>query len=88
MLEDYRAGASVDLEHDRADAAAGRRIEAPLLVLWGGRGVVGTGPDDVLAVWRSRASSTVDGQPVDAGHFLVEEQPEQTLAALRPFLLS
>ena len=85
MLEDYRAGASVDLEHDAADAAAGRRITCPLLVLWGSRGVVGTGPDDVLAVWRGCADD-VRGEAVDAGHFLVDERPAETLAALRAFL--
>jgi haloacetate dehalogenase len=85
MLEDYRAGASVDLEHDEADAAAGRRVRAPLLVLWGAHSVVGTGPDDPLAVWRERADD-VRGQAVDAGHFLVEERPAETLALLRAFL--
>ena len=85
MLEDYRAGASVDLEHDEADAAAGHRVTCPLLVLWGSKGVVGTGPDDVLAVWRERADD-VTGQAVDAGHFLVDERPAETVAALRAFL--
>jgi haloacetate dehalogenase len=85
MLEDYRAAATVDLEHDRADAAAGHLVDAPLLVLWGARSIVGTGPDDIPAVWRQRARD-VRGQAVDAGHFLVEEQPEQVLAALQPFL--
>ncbi|KQS73899.1 alpha/beta hydrolase [Modestobacter sp. Leaf380] len=85
MLEDYRAGASIDLEHDEADAAAGRRVSCPLLVLWGSAGVVGTGPDDVLAVWRERADD-VTGQPVEAGHFLVDERPAETVAALRAFL--
>jgi haloacetate dehalogenase len=85
MLEDYRAGASVDYELDATDAAAGHRVEAPLLVLWGARSVVGTGPDDPLAVWRSRARE-VSGFSVDAGHFLVEERPAETLAALRTFL--
>jgi haloacetate dehalogenase len=85
MLEDYRAGASVDYDLDTADAAAGRRIAAPLLVLWGSRSVVGRGPDDPLAVWRSRARE-VSGQAVDAGHFLAEERPAETAAALAEFL--
>jgi haloacetate dehalogenase len=51
MLEDYRAAASLDLDHDRADAAAGHLMDAPLLVLWGSRGTIGTGPDDVLEIW-------------------------------------
>jgi haloacetate dehalogenase len=85
MLEDYRAGAGVDLEHDEADAAAGRRVRVPLLVLWGARSVVGTGPHDPLEVWRERADD-VRGGPVDAGHFLVEERPAETLALLSDFL--
>ncbi|MGE3289071.1 MAG: alpha/beta fold hydrolase [Pseudonocardia sp.] len=82
MMEDYRAGASIDLEHDRADA--GRRVEMPLLVLWGARGVVGRS-GDVLAVWRERGTD-VRGEVVDAGHFLVEERPAETLVALQGFL--
>ncbi len=85
MLEDYRAAASIDLAHDAADAAAGRRVGCPLLVLWGSRSVVGTGGDDVLAVWRERADD-VRGEPVDAGHFVVDERPSETVELLRGFL--
>jgi haloacetate dehalogenase len=56
-----------------------------MLVLWGARSVVGRGPDDPLAVWRTRARE-VTGCPIDAGHFLAEERPAETLAALRAFL--
>ncbi len=83
MLEDYRAGASIDLEHDRADVD--RLVEVPTLVVWGGRGVVGTRPENPLDVWRERASD-VRGAAVDAGHFLVEEQPTETLDLLGGFL--
>jgi haloacetate dehalogenase len=85
MLEDYRAAASVDYDLDTADAEAGRLVEAPLLVLWGARSVVGRGPDDPLAVWRTRAREVV-GRPIDAGHFLAEERPAETVAALQEFL--
>lgn len=82
MMEDYRAGASIDLEHDRADLA--RRVEAPMLALWGSRSVVG-GSGDVLGVWRDRGTD-VQGAAVDAGHFLVEERPAETLEELTAFL--
>ncbi|QWZ09659.1 alpha/beta hydrolase [Nocardioides panacis] len=82
--EDYRAGASIDLEHDEADAAAGLRVECPALVLWGGEGFVGRAYD-VLEVWRGYAAD-VRGQALPGGHFLAEEAPEDTLAALREFL--
>lgn len=83
MMEDYRAGASVDLEHDRADLD--RRVEVPLLALWGEHSVVARSPVDPLDVWRERATD-VRGATVAAGHFVVEEQPAATLAALERFL--
>jgi haloacetate dehalogenase len=89
MLEDYRAGASIDLDHDAASAASGVRIGAPVLVLWGEVSVVGGGADNPLDVWRPLAAdpALVTGGPVaDAGHFLVDERPEPTLAALEGFL--
>lgn len=82
--EDYRAAATVDLEHDEVDAAAGRRVGCPVLVLWGEGGFVGR-HYDVLAVWRAYAAD-VRGRPVPGGHFLPEEAPEPTLAALGEFL--
>lgn len=85
MLEDYRAGASVDYDLDTADAAAGRRVEAPVLLLWGSRSVVGRSPADPVELWRTRARD-VTGRPIDAGHFLAEERPAETLAALQDFL--
>ena len=80
--EDYRAAATIDLEHDRRDLD--RKLACPLLVLWGARGVVARSYD-VLAVWRERAED-VRGGPIDCGHFLAEEKPEETLAALLEFL--
>ena len=81
--EDYRAGASIDLEHDEVDAA-GRRVECPALVLWGEQGFVGRAYD-VLEVWRGYAAD-VRGQALSGGHFPAEEDPDATLAALRDFL--
>lgn len=82
--EDYRAAASIDLEHDEADAAAGRRVECPVLVLWGAEGFVGR-TYDVLGVWHGYAAD-VRGQEVGGGHFPAEEEPAATLTALRDFL--
>jgi haloacetate dehalogenase len=79
--EDYRAAATVDLAHDAADAAA--RIEAPLLALWGEKGLVGQ-LYDVPAVWREKARS-VEGKGLPAGHYLPEEVPEETGRALIDF---
>ena len=81
--EDYRAAAGVGLELDAADAAAGRKIEAPLLALWGSRGVVGQ-LYDVPATWREWAAD-VRGAAIDCGHLLPEEAPDETYAALAEF---
>lgn len=82
ICEDYRAAAGIDLEHDAADAD--RRVEAPLLALWGAKGTVGQSYD-VLATWRDKARD-VRGHALDCGHTLQEEAPEATLAALLDFL--
>jgi haloacetate dehalogenase len=80
---DYRAAAGIDLAHDEATAAAGQRLGCPALVLWGENGFVGR-HYAVLDVWRQYGSD-VRGHSLPSGHFLAEEAPEQTLAALRDF---
>jgi haloacetate dehalogenase len=79
--DEYRAGAGIDLEHDRTDR--GRKIGMPLLVLWGQRSGQGSGYD-MLAVWRDHADN-VTGQAIASGHFLPEEAPDDTYRALRGF---
>ncbi|MEF8979433.1 MAG: alpha/beta hydrolase [Haloarculaceae archaeon] len=81
--EDYRAGLSVDLDHDRASREAGERIDAPLLALWGGAS--GTVSFDPLAVWE-RWATDVRGRELDCGHFVMEEAPGASLTELRTFL--
>jgi haloacetate dehalogenase len=82
--EDYRAGQSTDFLHDDADRIAGRRIEAPLLALWGASGIPAEG-ESPLEVWR-RWATNVSGKAIPCGHFLPEEAPEETAAELKPFL--
>jgi haloacetate dehalogenase len=84
MCEDYRAGASIDLEHDEADLEAGRKIACPLLVLWGAKGNVGR-LFDPMAIWRERASD-VRGRAMPSGHNIQLEAPAETLSELRTFL--
>ena len=79
--DEYRAGASIDLVHDRADRT--RRLTMPLLVLWGQRSSQGSGYD-VLSVWRDHAEN-VSGQAIGSGHFLAEEAPDETYLTLRGF---
>jgi haloacetate dehalogenase len=80
--EDYRAGATYDFALDEADRGK-KKIAAPLLALWAGRGEVGTWYD-VLAVWRDWCDD-VRGHAIDAGHFIPEEAPDATYTALRDF---
>ncbi len=80
---DYRASAGIDLEHDRADVAAGRKLDQPLRVLWGEHGVVGR-CFDVLSLWRERAHQ-VSGGSVPCGHYIAEESPALVLAEALQF---
>lgn len=82
MCEDYRAGATIDLEHDAADAE--RRIECPLLVLWGMQGAMHR-LFDVLDTWKSRARD-VAGKALPGGHWMPEQCPDELFAELTAFL--
>lgn len=83
ICEDYRASAGIDLEHDRADVAAGARLSMPLRVLWGAHGAVGRN-FDVLALWRERADQ-VEGSALPCGHYVPEEAPGELLAEALAF---
>jgi len=82
--EDYRAAASIDLEHDDADVAAGRQVQCPLLTLWGAKGVVHR-LFSPLRDWGAVAAD-VCGKALPSGHYLAEEVPKETLSELRAFL--
>ena len=85
MCEDYRAGATYDRLADEADKAAGKQISCPvqLRILWGAKAIINSWYD-ALAVWGEWAPD-LRGQAIDCGHFLPEEKPAETLAALRGF---
>jgi haloacetate dehalogenase len=83
MMQDYRAAATVDHEHDLADRQAGRRLDCPVLVLWeDGRFEEKPTP---LDIWRDWAEQ-VEGRPIPGGHLQPEEQPDAVLDAVLPFL--
>lgn len=84
--EDYRAAATIDLEHDREDRDAGRRVEVPLLALYGAHGFVGS-RYDVEAVWRAYATD-VTTHAAASGHFVPEEAPAETAERLHAFLFT
>jgi haloacetate dehalogenase len=78
ICEDYRAAAGIDLEHDRASRAAGRKVQCPMLVLWGSKGRIGAWYD-ALAIWRQYCAAEVIGGAVESGHFIPEEAPDAVL---------
>jgi haloacetate dehalogenase len=84
MCEDYRAAAGIDRRLDEADKLIGKRIQCPLQVLWGKRGLLEQ-CYDVLSVWREWAN-TVEGHNLDCGHFLAEEAADATYLSVRDFL--
>lgn len=82
VCEDYRAAASIDLQHDAADSD--RRIACPLLLLWGEKGTVGQ-LYDVVHTWQDKALQ-VQGEALPCGHSPQEEVPERFLYSLQRFL--
>jgi haloacetate dehalogenase len=81
--EDYRAAATIDLIHDRADLNC--KITCPVLVLWGDQGIIGR-KYDVLDIWRQRGTN-IQGRAIACGHFIPEEAPDTTYQILKEFLL-
>lgn len=87
ICEEYRAAATLDRRHDESDRTSGRRIECPVLVLWSGRGALGTWYEHMggpLAIWQAWAED-VRGSALDAGHFFPEEAPRESADALERF---
>lgn len=84
LCEDYRAANTIDLEHDRADREANRRIACPVRVLWGRHGIIER-CFDPLAEWRAVAER-VDGEALPCGHYIPEEAPQALLHQLNDFM--
>ena len=84
VCEDYRASVGIDRKHSEADEAAGRKVEQPLLAIWGEKGTVGE-MFDVVGLWKRQARD-VRGQGLPCGHLIPEEDPDGLLKALGQFL--
>ncbi|GAB2797530.1 alpha/beta hydrolase [Halomonas shantousis] len=84
MVEDYRAGLSIDHLHDREDRKHGRRIQCPAMVLWSLRDDLERLYGDVLEVWRPW-TTTLEGYGLDCGHHMAEEAPETLASTLLDF---
>ena len=89
ICEEYRAAATIDPKHDKADRDGDKRIVCPVLALWSSKGGLNTwyaGEGGPLALWQTWADD-VSGRAVDGGHFFPEERPEETANALRDFFV-
>ena len=80
--EDYRAGATIDMEDHNNDYD--KKIECPLLILWGKKGTVEE-LYDPIEVWNEWAKN-VQGFSLDCGHFIPEERPEETIHYIKNFI--
>ena len=78
ICEDYRAAATIDLVHDRESREKGLKIGCPLLALWGKKGKIDAWFEP-LEIWRDYCTGSLEGGPVDSGHYLAEETPEEVL---------
>ncbi len=81
--EDYRAGATIDMEHDLADKEV--RFKCPTLILWGGKNEVYK-KRDIIAEWKKKGTN-IRGHVIDSGHFIPEEAPKATLATFNEFFI-
>jgi haloacetate dehalogenase len=84
MLEDYRAGLTLDREHEEVDRAAGHRLGMPLLVLWSRRDDLEDLYGDPLVIWRDWGID-VRGHSIDSGHHMAEEAPDALATSLGDF---
>jgi haloacetate dehalogenase len=88
ICEEYRAAATIDVEHDRADKEAFKRIECPMLHLWAENGpldIFYTKDGGPLGIWRQWAPRA-HGQAMKGGHFFPEENPDDTTVLVKQFL--
>jgi haloacetate dehalogenase len=85
MLEDYRAGVGMDVDHDRDDRARGRTIRCPTLVAWSVHDDMEELYGDLVALWQPWVSARIIRARIDSGHHMAEEKPEELAAAISAF---
>jgi pimeloyl-ACP methyl ester carboxylesterase len=87
MCNDYRAGATLDLDEAREDLKNGRKIRSPLLVLWGKHGVIEK-CFDAIQEWKDVTEDgvSVEGRSVESGHYIPEQNPDEVVSAILQFL--
>ena len=82
--EDYRASATIDLEHDRKDLK--KKLDIPIQILWGKNGVIGR-QFDPIKIWQKYTTKKVSGFAINSGHFIPEQNPKETINKLKKFFL-
>ena len=82
--EDYRASATIDLEHDRKDLK--KKLDIPIQILWGKKGVIGR-QFDPIKIWQKYTTKKVSGFAINSGHFIPEQNPKETINKLKNFFL-
>ena len=80
--EDYRASDTIDLEHDKKDK--NKKLNIPIQVLWGKNGVIGS-QFNPIKIWQKYSNKKIVGTAIDSGHFIPEQNPQQTIIQLRNF---
>lgn len=84
--EDYRASATIDLEHDRENLNSNNKLSIPhLKIIWGEKGIINTlNNGDVKAIWQGYCGDGVEftAEKLDCGHYIAEEKPEDLLVAI------
>tara|TARA_B110000263_G_scaffold83324_1_gene72945 strand:- start:283 stop:903 length:621 start_codon:yes stop_codon:yes gene_type:complete len=82
--EDYRASATIDLEHDKKDR--NKKLNIPIQILWGKRGVIGK-QFNSIKIWQKYSNKKVYGTEINSGHFIPEQNPMQVIFQLKKFFL-
>ena len=82
--EDYRASATIDLEHDKKDR--NRLLNIPIQVLWGKKGIIGK-QFKPIKLWQKYSNKKILGVEINSGHFIPEQNPKETIKHLKKFLL-
>ena len=82
--EDYRASATIDLEHDKKDR--NKKLNIPIQILWGKRGVIGK-QFNSIKIWQKYSNKKVYGAEINSGHFIPEQNPIQVIFQLKKFFL-
>ena len=83
--EDYRASATIDLEHDKKDK--NKKLNIPIQILWGKKGVIGK-QFNSIKIWQKYSKKKVFGIGINSGHFIPEQKPKDTIKQLKNFFLN